>query len=69
VTDPFVVEIEVLDSVGRRRMLAVRGGDAGVVLVPPPGGGFTVPPSHVEQLRKALADARAHTLRAGWGDQ
>lgn len=66
--DQYTAAIPVLDAVGRPRELTVRVGDAGVVLVPPPGAGCTVSPRRVEELRQALADARAHALRAGWGD-
>lgn len=60
-------EIPVVDGVGRPRVLRVRAGRSGVVMIPPPGEGYTVAPDQVEALRTALAEARRIALtEGGW---
>jgi hypothetical protein len=56
-------QIPVIDSVGRPRSVRVEVRRSGVAVLPPPGGGFTVEADRVEELRSALAAARAEALK------
>jgi hypothetical protein len=55
-------QIPVLDGMGRPRIARVAARLTGVVVLPPPGGGFTVEADRVAEFCEALSAARTESM-------